>query len=270
MNRVKNKLNVLMVGIVVLGLMCGCGNASTIEGDAHENSDAPEEMQTTNEETVKEEGSSMNLPEQYRKLVSKYIDAINKHMDYETAGKEKISYAVSNEDITVDDLCYALIDMNEDGVDEIVFMPSTRNSRTGGYDYNYVLAMYTIENGELKDIILGDWGIRDDGYYLYDKGIVSWKLGGTGFVQKGYYHLDSSNDLSFLEGTLMYSTFVDDEPTEGWYRVTDGEGMGWAPDEEGAGQFFEEIDELKAADIEYYYEADEPYLDRVQLSAFDN
>lgn len=110
---------------------------------------------------------------------------------------------------------YTLVDINSDGVDELIFA-----ERYLYQDKNRTLAIYTLQND--RPILLADGGFRSSFYLLDDNTLYYTGSNGASYTIWGLYEINSSNDA--LEATDFYFTEYNYSKNDWyWYHNTTGE-----------------------------------------------
>lgn len=255
----KNRITIITLTIAFL--LSGCGNVSI-----NINSTTP----------AADDDKTSVIDPLYAFKLDEYISALEDHIDYETAGVKELSMGVTLEGETAETMSFALLDLNDDGNDELLILPSLNTENPNYYDENYLYALYTTKKNEgyneLKTVTTISFGPRDEGYYLYDDGIIKFKLGGTGIDKSIYYRLDEAGEFEFVDEIVRFAQPDENNNfVEGWYRCTDGtvDIMYLPSDDEYYGtHYFEEITEAEANSIKQKYEKSSRAIERTRLAEY--
>lgn len=207
----------------------------------------------------------------YCSIIDKYIEAINNHIDVYTAGEKELFSGVQYDWISTDNVAYSLIDLNDDGIRELIFLPVSGTGMPYGYNDNYLYAIYTIKDDKVLTISTTSFGPRDDGYYLYDGSIIKLKLGGTGIVKNIYFNVNSVGELEYIEEIDEVALPSGDTPENEWYKCSDKSiDLGhWPSDDNLNGtHYFEKISKGEAKAIQHSYEK-QIQIDRNKLADYE-
>ena len=197
------KILITILALITVFSLVGCNN------NKNENENEPdvkiEEKNDTNRE-------SMELPIQYKE----YIDEFKKYMfnyqyaeDENITDKMDISYLyIYDENIAETNCKYALIDLNNDGVKELLMYVDSENK-----DYeNIIYDIYTIVDNKLVHVLSS---AERDRYMLYNDGIIYEEGASSAFESiEAYYKLGTNGKLNLVE---QYET--SDRPEEE-YTIT--------------------------------------------------
>ena len=270
--KTKSRRKVLFVVICLL-LLSGCGSTSSdskqqdsalIDGgmESGESEEAPEQISTVKEISEEAKDSEIenigrdeeaakepvgDLDEAYRELLLSYMTAIEEKWDYERCVSEQLCPVNNSEDMTADKLEYALEDLNHDKQEE--FLIFGNKTKDGSYYYdNYVCGLYTISNHELMPIFVNWYGPREDGWYIYEDGLLYLKLGGTGVSLCSWARLGEDNKL---HAEACYGAEYPPREDPNYFYSDKDEAIGvWFDDEEN---LYTEIDESKYEEYEKEY-----------------
>lgn len=197
------KILISILALITVFSLVGCNN------NKNENENEPdvkiEEKNDTNRE-------STELPIQYKE----YIDEFKKYMfnyqyaeDENITDKMDISYLyIYDENIAETNCKYALIDLNNDGVKELLMYVDSENK-----DYeNIIYDIYTIVDNKLVHVLSS---AERDRYMLYNDGIIYEEGASSAFESiEAYYKLGTNGKLNLVE---QYET--SDRPEEE-YTIT--------------------------------------------------
>ncbi|WP_027430183.1 hypothetical protein [Lachnospira multipara] len=226
--------NKKITGLLLCGALitlAACGKNDAKRDDKVDNSSTNVSVESTasvedakTSQSNESETKEKELNSAYKKIVDDTYTFISEFDGSQTIsdGQNGIAEIVGNERAygkSVDDIKseigYILVDINSDGVDELIFAEKNdlqENSR--------ILAIYTLKNN--KAVLLADGGIRDSYYLLNDNTIFNTGSGGASYTIWGLYEINSSNDA--LEATDFYFTEYNDAKNDWyWYHNTTGE-----------------------------------------------
>lgn len=127
------------------------------------------------------------VPSQYKDILDIIYDYIVNYGEYRESGQyneDVIGYGInevaigSDTETALEMLCYSLIDLDGNGVDELLIMDNLP-------ERHIIVGLYTIENNEAIHVIDG-WS-RNAYYLMPDKSIYNIGSGGAAYVVWGYY-----------------------------------------------------------------------------------
>ncbi len=197
------KVLITILALITVFSLVGCNNNKN--ENENELDVKIEEKNDTNKE-------SRELPIQYKE----YIDEFKKYMfnyqyaeDENITDKMDISYLyIYDENIAETNCKYALIDLNNDGVKELLMYVDSENK-----DYeNIIYDIYTIVDNKLVHVLSS---AERDRYMLYNDGIIYEEGASSAFESiEAYYKLGTNGKLNLVE---QYET--SDRPEEE-YTIT--------------------------------------------------
>ena len=160
--------------------------------------------------------------------------------------------------LSIDDIYYVFIDLDNDNTDEMIIL-----NRSFGDDY--ICAVYTLENERIIPVEFSAARMERDGMYLYDNSIVGINAGGSGYVKKCFCRLDSETlDWRVVETIVMVSDWEIDDSTK-YYRSMAQESRMYDPEDNP--EIYTEITEKEMNTTESGFEVD-PHIDRKPLAEY--
>ena len=205
------KILITILALITAFSLVGCNNNKN--ENENETDVKIEEKDDTNRE-------SMELPIQYKE----YIDEFKKYMfNYQYAENENItdkmdiSYLyIYDENIAETNCKYALIDLNNDGVKELLMYVDSENK---DYD-NIIYDMYTIIDNQLVHMLSS---FDRDRYMLYNDGIIYEEGASSAFDSiEAYYKLGTDGKLTLVEKYDITSNPETEENTITKTTIVDG------------------------------------------------
>lgn len=200
MLKVKKKVYILLICAVMLGVS-GCSNADREKND----------LEINEEEIV--------IPDAYESVLNNTFKLIvDMDPDY-VCDEGEISIVESmigkSASEGLDSIGYTIIDIDENGVDELVIAEKSDDGKG-----NRILDIYTIKDDKAFLIIEGF--VRDRYYLLDDNTIYNEGSGGAAYTMFGVYELlEDGITLSAID--YYFSDYQDEEMTEwGWFHNKDG------------------------------------------------
>lgn len=197
------KILITILALITVFSLVGCNN---------NNNENENELDVKIEEKNDTNKESRELPIQYKE----YMDEFKKYMfnyqyaeDENITDKMDISYLyIYDENIAETNCKYALIDLNNDGVKELLMYVDSENK-----DYeNIIYDIYTIVDNKLVHVLSS---AERDRYMLYNDGIIYEEGASSAFESiEAYYKLGTNGKLNLVE---QYET--SDRPEEE-YTIT--------------------------------------------------
>lgn len=222
------------VGILLCGALitlAACGKNDAKRDDKVDNSSTNVSVESTasvedtkTSQSNESETKEKELNSAYKKIVDDTYTFISEYDGSQTVeeGQNGFAEIIGTERASgkslkeiESEIGYTLVDINSDGVDELIFAESYLYQ-----DKNRILAIYTLQND--RTILLADGGFRSSFYLLDDNTLYYIGSAGASYTIWGLYEINSSNDA--LEATDFYFTEYNDSKNDWyWYHNTTGE-----------------------------------------------
>ena len=226
--------NKIFAGLLLCGALitlAACGKNDAKRDDKVDNSSTNVSVESTSSaedaktsQSNESETKEKELNSAYKKIVDDTYTFISEFDGSQTVerGQNGIVEIIGTERASgkslkeiESEIGYTLVDINSDGVDELIFA-----ERYLYQDKNRILAIYTLQND--RPIILADGGFRCAFYLLNDNMIYNSGSNGASYTIWGLYKINSGNDA--LEATDFYFTEYNDSKNDWyWYHNTTGE-----------------------------------------------
>lgn len=148
---------------------------------------------------------------EYEEIVQKYYDGILSHwtmQEYNENGLAYITYTIEN----TDDFGYYIVDVDEDGTEELILGAVSKNGYNG-----MVYDLYTMKDGNLVQIMTS--GERDR-YYLCENNEIANEGSGSAMTSSWAYYSLISGELVMKEH-ILYDAYYDAENP--WFYSTSDE-----------------------------------------------
>ena len=200
----KNKVYKAMVSVTFLGVFIALGVSVSAEA-------ASSETVLSDIETNSENTSDISAYPEYEEIVQKYYDGILSHwtmQEYNENGLAYITYTIEN----LDDFGYYIVDVDEDGTEELFLGPVNKNGYIGMF-YD----LYTMKDGKLVQIMTS--GERDRYYLCEDNEIANEGSGSAMTSSWAYYNLVSGELV--MKEHILYDAYYDEENP--WFYSTSDE-----------------------------------------------
>lgn len=145
------------------------------------------------------------IPEAYQPVIAKYVTALTEHWGGEACSNADISLLVSYV-TSPSELGYALLDLDNDGTDELVIANDTE--RQVIYD------LYSLVDGKLVHVFTG-W---DRNSYELREGFRILNIGSNGAASADYVYCHLSNGQLVTDSLIRFDAATD--PDHPWFRGT--------------------------------------------------
>lgn len=146
---------------------------------------------------------------EYDEIIRQYYMGMASNWSMNEFREKNLCYLAGSEMGGAEDLGYCLMDINEDGIDELMIGTAGEHAYTGMF-----FDLYTIVDGQRVLVISS--GERDRYYVCEDRTIANEGSGGALSSFSGYYNL-VSGQLELKEGIIFNA---DDHPENPWFYTT--------------------------------------------------
>lgn len=200
----KNKAYTKIISVAFLSVFMALGTAVSSEAVSSET--VLEDIEMNSENT-----SDISAYPEYEEIVQKYYDGILSHwtmQEYNENGLAYITYTIEN----LDDFGYYIVDVDEDGTEELFLGPVNKNGYIGMF-YD----LYTMKDGKLVQIMTS--GERDRYYLCEDNEIANEGSGSAMTSSWAYYNLVSGELV--MKEHILYDAYYDEENP--WFYSTSDE-----------------------------------------------